>query len=99
MELYPKYVYFLVSFRKGEILCVYAFRCIVCMHVCQSFESMYECPLEKEMANYSNILAWEIPWTEEPGRLQSMASQRVGHDLVTKQHTANIKGDWKYEYM
>ena len=37
-------------------------------------------PLEKEMATHSNILAWKIPWTEEPGRLQSMGSQRVGHD-------------------
>ena len=37
-------------------------------------------PLEKEMATHSNILAWEIPWTEEPGRLQSMGSQRVGHE-------------------
>ena len=36
--------------------------------------------LEKEMATHSNILAWRIPWTEEPGRLQSMGSQRVGHD-------------------
>jgi len=36
-----------------------------------------EDPLEKEMATYSCILAWRIPWTEEPGRLQSMASQRV----------------------
>ena len=36
--------------------------------------------LEKEMATQSNILAWRIPWTEEPGRLQSMTSQRVGHD-------------------
>ena len=42
-------------------------------------------PLEKEMANCSSILVWRIPWTEEPGRLQSMGSQRVGHDLVTKQ--------------
>ena len=41
--------------------------------------------LEKEMANHSNILAWEIPWTEEPGGLQSMGSQRVGHNLVTEQ--------------
>ena len=40
-------------------------------------------PLEKEMATYSSILAWEIPWTEEPGRLQSMGSQRVGHDWAT----------------
>ena len=36
--------------------------------------------LEKEMANYSSILAWKIPWMEEPGRLQSMGLQRVGHD-------------------
>ena len=36
--------------------------------------------LEKGMATHSSILAWEIPWTEEPGRLQSMGSQRVGHD-------------------
>ena len=36
--------------------------------------------LEKEMATYSSTLAWRIPWTEEPGRLQSMGSQRVRHD-------------------
>ena len=35
--------------------------------------------LEKEMATHSSILAWKIPWMEEPGRLQSMGSQRVGH--------------------
>ena len=39
--------------------------------------------LEKEMATHSSILAWKIPWTEEPGRLQSMGSQRVGHDWTT----------------
>ena len=39
-----------------------------------------EDPLEKEMAPHSNTLAWKIPWTETPGRLQSMGSQRVGHD-------------------
>ena len=44
-----------------------------------------EDPLEKEMANHSSILAWEIPWTEEPGGLQSMGLERVGHDIVTKQ--------------
>ena len=36
--------------------------------------------LEKEMATHSSILAWKIPWAEEPGRLQSMGSQRIGHD-------------------
>ena len=44
----------------------------------------WEDSLEKEMATHSNILAWKIPWTEEPGGLQSMGSQRVGHDLATK---------------
>ena len=39
-----------------------------------------EGPLEKEMAIHSSTLAWKIPWTEEPDRLQSMGSQRVGHD-------------------
>ena len=42
-------------------------------------------PLEKEMATHSSIFAWEIPWTEKPGGLQSMGSQRVGHNLATKQ--------------
>ena len=37
-------------------------------------------PLEKGMATHSSILAWRIPWTEKPGRLQSLGSQRVGHD-------------------
>ena len=40
----------------------------------------WENPLEKGMATQSSILAWEIPWTEEPRGLQSMGSQRVGHD-------------------
>ena len=40
----------------------------------------WEDPLEKRMATHSSILAWRIPWTGEPGGLQSMASQRVGHD-------------------
>ena len=39
-----------------------------------------EDPLEKEMATHSSTLAWRIPWREEPGRLQSTGSQRVGHD-------------------
>ena len=40
----------------------------------------WEDPLEKEMVTHSSILAWKFPWTEEPGRLQSMGSQRVGYD-------------------
>ena len=50
-----------------------------------------EDPLEKEMATHSRILAWEIPWTEEPGRLQSTGLQRVRHNIATKrqQHTGS----------
>ena len=40
----------------------------------------WEDPLEKEVATHCSVLAWRIPWTEEPGGLQSMGSQRVGHD-------------------
>ena len=46
-------------------------------------------PLEKKMAIHSSILAWEIPWTEEPGSLQSMGSQRGGHDWAHT-HTQGI---------
>ena len=45
----------------------------------------WEDSLEEEIATLSSTLAWKIPWTEEPGRLQSMGSQRVGHNLVIKQ--------------
>ena len=48
-----------------------------------------EDPLKKGMATHSSILAWEIPWTEEPDRLQSMGLQKVGDDLVTKQQQQN----------
>ena len=58
--------------------------------------------LEKAMAVHSSILAWRIPWTEEPGRLQFLGSQRVGHDGVTE-HSALLilKGSvwllgWEY---
>ena len=42
----------------------------------------WEDPREKEMATHSSILAWEIPWTQEPGRLQSMGLQRLGHNWL-----------------
>ena len=49
-----------------------------------------EDPLEKEMATHFSIIAWEIPWTEEPGRLQSMGLQRVKHNLATKQQRQKV---------
>ena len=45
----------------------------------------WEESLKEEMATHSSILAWEVPWTEEPGGLESMESQRVEHALATKQ--------------
>ena len=52
------------------------------------------------MTTHANILAWRIPWTEEPGRLQSMGSQRVEHNLVTKTTTKtdvilSVEGMWR----
>ena len=49
-----------------------------------------EDPLEKGMAIHSSILAWRIPWTEEPGKLQSIGLQRVGHDRTIKTHTHSV---------
>ena len=50
-----------------------------------------EDPLEKEMATQSSILAWRIPWTEEPGGLQSMGSPRIGQNPVTEpKHTKGL---------
>ena len=45
---------------------------------------VWESPVKEEMATQSSILAWEMLWTEEPGGLQPMGSQRVGHDLAIK---------------
>ena len=53
----------------------------------------WEDPLEKKMATHSSILAWEIPWTEKPGGLQSIELQRVGHNLVTE-HAHTITKDY-----
>ena len=47
----------------------------------------WEDPLEEDMATHSRIFPWEIPWTEEPGRLEFIGSQRVGHSLGTKQQS------------
>ena len=56
----------------------------------------WEDPLEKEMATHSSTLAWNSPWTEEPGGLQGMGLQRVRHDLVTFILILEIKnGRWR----
>ena len=55
-------------------------KCLPAMRETQVRSLGQEDPLENEMATHSSALAWKIPWTEEPGRLQSVGSQRVGHD-------------------
>ena len=57
-----------------ECVCV-----CVCVPLCVSLP-VSVCEPEEDMATHSSIVAWRIPWTEEPGRLQSLGSQRVGHD-------------------
>ena len=59
----------------------------------------WEDPLQKEMATYFSILVWKIPWIEEPGRLQSLGSQRVGHDWATNTFTFHWNSDSSYLWM
>ena len=55
-------------------------KCLPAMREARARSLGQEDPLEKEIATHSSILAWKIPWMKEPARLQSMGSQRVGHD-------------------
>ena len=64
-------------------------KCLPAMRETQIQSLGWEDLLEKEMATHSGILAWRITWTEEPGELQSMGSQRVRHDLATEQQSVN----------
>ena len=55
-------------------------KCLPTVHETQVRSLGQENPLEKEMTTHSSILAWKIPWMEEPGSIQAMGSQRVGQD-------------------
>ena len=88
----PDCLFLLVGFLF--CFCLFLYWSIVNLQYCVSFRCAamwfsypYTYILKKEMATHSSILALRIPWTEEPGRLQSMESQRVGHDWVTNAHT------------
>ena len=65
---------------RGTSLVAQTVKCLPTMWETRVPSLGREVPLDKEMATHSSILAWKIPWTEEPGWLQSMGSQRVGHD-------------------
>ena len=59
-----------------------------------------ENPLEEEMATHSSILAWTLPWSEQPGGLQSMGRKRVGHYFANKEQEQSLSGIvWKHEAM
>ena len=64
----------------GASLVAQRLKCLPPMRETQVRSLGQEDPMEKEMITHSSTLAWRIPWTEEPGRLQSTGSQRVGHD-------------------
>ena len=66
--------------RNGSSLVAQMAKCLPTAWETQVQSLDWKDPVEKEMATHSSTLAWKIPWTEEPGRLQSMGSQRVGHN-------------------
>ena len=70
----------LPSYLGFSFLVAQTVKCLSTMQETQVQSLGREDPLEKEMAIHSSTIAWKIPWTEEPGRLQSMGSQRVGHN-------------------
>ena len=74
------HIYFTLCFVLGASLVVQMVKNLPAVQETQIQSQGQEDPLEKGMATYSSILAWRIPWTEKPGRLQSIGSQRVGHD-------------------
>ena len=65
---------------EGTSLVAQMVKCLSTMWETRVKSLVWEDPLEKEMAIHSSTIAWIIPWTKEPGRVQSMGLQRVGHD-------------------
>ena len=84
----PWFVFFFFFFLhcQGSSLVAQRVKHLPAMQETQVQSLGQEDPLEKEMATHSSTLAWKIPWTEKPGRLQSMGSQRVGHNWITSLH-------------
>ena len=73
------------SFHRASLVAQMV-KCLTAMRETRVQSLGREYPLEEEMATHSNTLAWRILWTEEPGGLQSMGSQRVGHNWATTLH-------------
>ena len=88
-KLYNIYLHILYNIYLYNIYYIYYINIYLVAQMVKHLPAMWETqvqflgwedPLEKEMAIHASSLAWKIPWTEEPGRLQSMGLQRVGHD-------------------
>ena len=83
-NLFHQLTFYSISiFKSVSSLVALTVKCLSTMREIRVRSLGWEDPLEKEMAVHSRTLAWKILWTEEPGRLQSMGSQRVGHDWAT----------------
>ena len=80
-ERFPRVLFFIPG--TWTSLVAQTVKCLSTMRETRVRALGWEDPLEKEIAIHSSTIAWKIPWTEEPGRLQSMGSQRVGHDWAT----------------
>ena len=78
-------IYTVVKYTQGPSLVARQYGNCLSMQEAWVQSLCQEDPLEKEMTTHSSMLAWGIPWTEEPGGLQAMGSQRVRHNLMTKQ--------------
>ena len=75
-----EHYFYCVLYFYGAFLVAQTVKNLPAMQETRVLSLGQEDPLEKDMATHPSILAWEIPWVEEPGRLQSMGLQRVGHD-------------------
>jgi len=72
-----------VSIERSAVILMWIPLCVICCFSLAAFNIYSLCLTEKAMAPHSSTPAWKIPWTKEPGRLQSMGSLRVRHDWVT----------------
>ena len=86
--------FFLLHREKGASLMAQTVKNLPATQETQVQSLGWDYPLEEGMATHSSILAWRIPWTEESGRLQSMGSQRVGHDWTINTFTFMEQKDW-----
>ena len=92
LKLYLLFIFYLFSIKDIKLNVAQTVKNPPAIRETWVWSLDWEDPLEEGMATHSITLSWRIPWTEEPGGLQSMGSQRVGHDWVTKHSTAH---KWK----